>query len=140
MNGGHDRQVVHDLLGGLRLARAAVAADDDALRALGDEQGAVGVGGHAEDVRLEGEAEARAGGPVWGDGAGTPKDPGPFEGELRNMWKPTAVDGLWFQAGNFAESRHYSRFLALQLQARWLSLQTPVYDPNARALMSNQSS
>jgi hypothetical protein len=57
VNGGHDRQVVHDLLGGLRLARAAVAADDDALRALGDEQGAVGVGGHAEDVRLEGEAQ-----------------------------------------------------------------------------------
>ena len=89
---------------------------------------------------IVGEAAASQVGTVWGYGSGARKDPGPWDGELRNMWKPTAVDGLWFQGGNLAQSRHYSRFLALQLQARWLGLQTPVYDPNARALMSNQSS
>ena len=31
-------------------------------------------------------------GKVWGYGSDTPKDPGPWEGELRNMWKPTNVD------------------------------------------------
>ena len=30
-------------------------------------------------------------GKVWGLGSNTPKDPGPWEGELRNMWKPTQV-------------------------------------------------
>lgn len=70
---------------------------------------------------------ADAVGKVWGLGAGTKKDPGPWEGELRNMWKPTAVEGLWFQGGNLAQSRHYSRFVALQLQARYLGHPTPVY-------------
>jgi len=66
-------------------------------------------------------------GKCWGLGAGTKKDPGPWEGELRNMWKPTAQEGLWFQGGNLAQSRHYSRFLALQLQGRYLGLPTPVH-------------
>ena len=47
------------------------------------------------------------------------KDPGPWTGELRNMWKPTNVDGLWFHGGNLAQCRHYSKFLALQLAARY---------------------
>jgi putative flavoprotein involved in K+ transport len=33
---------------------------------------------------------------VWGYGSGAAKDPGPYLGELRNMWKPTPVEGLWF--------------------------------------------
>jgi len=70
---------------------------------------------------------ADAVGKCWGLGAGTRKDPGPWEGELRNMWKPTAVDGIWFMGGNLQQARHYSRFLALQLQARWLGESTPVY-------------
>ena len=57
-------------------------------------------------------------GKCWGLGSGTKKDPGPFEGELRNMWKPTAQEGLWFQGGNLHQSRHYSLYLALQLKAR----------------------
>ena len=65
-----------------------------------------------------GEAMADRVGPVWGLGSATPKDPGPWQGELRNMWKPTAVDGLWFHGGNLAQSRHYSAFLAMQLAAR----------------------
>jgi putative flavoprotein involved in K+ transport len=42
----------------------------------------------------------------------------PWEGELRNMWKPTAQPGLWFHGGNLMQSRHYSLYLALQLKAR----------------------
>ncbi|MFO1158896.1 MAG: NAD(P)/FAD-dependent oxidoreductase [Reyranellaceae bacterium] len=66
-------------------------------------------------------------GKCWGVGSQTAKDPGPWEGELRNMWKPTAQDGLWFHGGNLAQSRHYSRYLALQLKARLEGLPTPVY-------------
>ncbi|MBS0537469.1 MAG: NAD(P)/FAD-dependent oxidoreductase, partial [Proteobacteria bacterium] len=66
-------------------------------------------------------------GKCWGVGSGTAKDPGPWEGELRNMWKPTAQEGLWFHGGNLAQSRHYSRYLALQLKARLEGLATPVY-------------
>ena len=57
-------------------------------------------------------------GPVWGLGSATKNDPGPWEGELRNMWKPTKQPGLWFHGGNLMQSRHYSLYLALQLKAR----------------------
>ena len=66
-------------------------------------------------------------GKCWGLGSGTTKDPGPWEGELRNMWKPTQQDALWFHGGNLHQSRHYSQFLALQLKARQAGLATPVY-------------
>lgn len=68
-------------------------------------------------------------GKVWGLGSDTPKDPGPWEGELRNMWKPTQVPHLWIHGGNLHQSRHYSRFLSLQLKARLAGLETPVYKP-----------
>ena len=66
-------------------------------------------------------------GKCWGFGSGTMKDPGPWEGELRNMWKPTNVENLWIHGGNLHQSRHYSTFLALQLKARMEGLATPVY-------------
>ena len=66
-------------------------------------------------------------GKVWGLGSDTPKDPGPWEGELRNMWKPTQVPQLWIHGGNLHQSRHYSQFLAFQLKARMAGLATPVY-------------
>jgi putative flavoprotein involved in K+ transport len=66
-------------------------------------------------------------GKVWGLGSDTPKDPGPWEGELRNMWKPTQVPHLWVQGGNLHQNRHYSQFLGLQLKARYEGLPTPVY-------------
>ena len=66
-------------------------------------------------------------GKCWGLGSDTPKDPGPWEGELRNMWKPTQVANLWIHGGNLHQSRHYSQFLALQLKARMEGLDTPVY-------------
>ena len=67
-------------------------------------------------------------GKVWGMGSDTTKDPGPWEGELRNMWKPTQVDNLWFHGGNLHQSRHYSRYMALQLKARYEGMDTPVYE------------
>ena len=66
-------------------------------------------------------------GKVWGLGSDTTKDPGPWEGEQRNMWKPTQQDNLWFHGGNLHQSRHYSLYLALQLKARYEGLETPVY-------------
>ena len=82
---------------------------------------------------LVSERVAKAVGRVWGYGSGAAKDPGPFLGELRNMWKPTRVDGMWFMGGNLAQARHYSRLVALQLAARYDGLPTPVYAPEAAA-------
>ena len=78
------------------------------------------------------EQVAEAVGRVWGYGSGAAKDPGPFLGELRNMWKPTAVPGLWFMGGNLAQARHYSKLVALQLAARYDGLPTPVYSPSSK--------
>jgi putative flavoprotein involved in K+ transport len=72
------------------------------------------------------EVEAALG-RCWGLGSNTDGDPGPWEGELRNMWKPTAVDSLWFQAGNLMQARFHSLHLALQLKARMEGLPTPVF-------------
>ncbi|MEW9804626.1 NAD(P)-binding domain-containing protein [Mesorhizobium sp. ZMM04-5] len=66
-------------------------------------------------------------GRVWGLGSDTTKDPGPWEGEPRNMWKPTQQAALWFHGGNLHQSRHNSLFLALQLKARMEGIPTPVY-------------
>ncbi len=66
-------------------------------------------------------------GKCWGLGSGTTKDPGPWEGELRNMWKPTHQEALWFHGGNLHQSRHYSQFLSLQIKARMEGVATPVY-------------
>jgi putative flavoprotein involved in K+ transport len=75
-------------------------------------------------------------GKVWGLGSDTTKDPGPWEGEQRNMWKPTQQDGLWFHGGNLHQSRHYSLYLALQLKARAEGLPTPVYGLQERHHLS----
>ncbi len=66
-------------------------------------------------------------GKCWGLGSGTKKDPGPWEGELRNMWKPTQQPNLWMQGGNLHQNRHYSLCTALQLKARMEGIPTPVY-------------
>ncbi|MDS1114283.1 NAD(P)/FAD-dependent oxidoreductase [Gordonia westfalica] len=76
---------------------------------------------------LMGQDVADRVGKVWGLGSDTTKDPGPWEGEQRNMWKPTQQPGLWFHGGNLHQSRHYSLYLALQLKARYEGLDTPVY-------------
>src|SRR5256884_6528716 len=46
-------------------------------------------------------------GKCWGLGSATAKDPGPWEGELRNMWKPTQQEGLWFHGGNMHQTGKY---------------------------------
>jgi cation diffusion facilitator CzcD-associated flavoprotein CzcO len=58
--------------------------------------------------RLFGEEVATRVGPIWGFGDGQ---------ELRNMFTRTAQPGLWFIAGSFAQSRIYSKYLALQIKA-----------------------
>ncbi|WP_315927218.1 NAD(P)/FAD-dependent oxidoreductase [Mesorhizobium sp. SP-1A] len=68
-------------------------------------------------------------GPCWGLGSGVKGDPGPWKGDPRNMWKPTAQEGLWFHGGNLALSRFYSKFVAMQIKARMERLPTPVYGP-----------
>jgi len=81
-------------------------------------------------------------GKVWGLGSDTKNDPGPWVGELRNMWKPTQQPGLWFHGGNLMQSRHYSLYLALQLKARMENIPTPVFfiDPGAPpAIIRGQS-
>ncbi len=47
-------------------------------------------------------------GQVWGIDA---------EGEMANMWKRTAQDGLWFMGGGLTQCRVYSLHLALQIKA-----------------------
>lgn len=73
-------------------------------------------------------------GACWGLGSGTPGDPGPWEGELRNMWKPTRQPNLWFQGGNLMQSRFHSLHLALQIKARLEQLPTPVFWPDRDAI------
>jgi putative flavoprotein involved in K+ transport len=66
-------------------------------------------------------------GKCWGLGSDTKYDPGPWVGELRNMWKPTQQPNLWFHGGNLMQARHYSLYLGLQLKARMENLPTPPY-------------
>jgi putative flavoprotein involved in K+ transport len=71
---------------------------------------ATGYHNQQEVVRRSlGDALADRIGRVWGVDA---------DGELRNLWRPTAQPGLWFIAGSLAQCRIYSRFLALQITAR----------------------
>ena len=64
--------------------------------------------------QLFGQEVARKVGPVWGFDERTQ--------ELRNMWVPTAQEGLWFQGGSFAQCRMYSKYLALQIKAAEVGL------------------
>jgi cation diffusion facilitator CzcD-associated flavoprotein CzcO len=58
--------------------------------------------------RLLGDDVASRIGSVWGIDA---------EGEMENMWKRTAQDGLWFMGGGLTQCRVYSLHLALQIKA-----------------------
>jgi putative flavoprotein involved in K+ transport len=82
---------------------------------------------NASVAQLVGQHVAEKVGKCWGLGSGTAKDPGPWEGELRNMWKPTQQPNLWFHGGNLQQTRHYSQFLSLQLKARMEGIPTSVY-------------
>ena len=70
---------------------------------------ATGYQGQQALVRqIFGDEIANKTGPIWG-----------FDecGELRNMWKRTGQPGLWFTAGSLAQSRIFSKYLALQIKA-----------------------
>jgi len=79
-------------------------------------------------AELLGKDTAARLGRIWGLGTGIAGDEGPWEGELRNMWKRTNVEGLWLHGGNLLQNRIYSLFLALQLKARYVNIPTPVYN------------
>lgn len=64
--------------------------------------------------KLLGPQVANQIGPIWGIN--------PETLELNNMWKPTPQPGLWFHAGSLAQCRIWSKYLALQIQARELGL------------------
>jgi putative flavoprotein involved in K+ transport len=66
-------------------------------------------------------------GRIYGLGSDTKGDPGPWEGEVRNLWKPTQQRSLWFHGGGIGTSRPYSRYLALQIKARQVGIATPVH-------------
>jgi putative flavoprotein involved in K+ transport len=87
---------------------------------------------HGAILRVLPQGMARRVGQLWGLGSGYRNDPGPWEGELRNMWKPTRQPGLWFASHGIAGARFYSRILALQIKARQLDMSTPVYWSPAR--------
>jgi putative flavoprotein involved in K+ transport len=59
-------------------------------------------------AKLLGDDVAQKVGPVWGFGP---------DGEMNNMWKRTAQEGLWFVGGSFANCRTYSRYVAVQIKA-----------------------
>ncbi len=89
---------------------------------------ATGFGTMDEWVRalLHGDA-AKSVTRTWGYGSGMAGDPGPWEGELRGMWTPLAQEALWFHGGNLHLARHYSKYLALQLKARFERLPMTIY-------------
>jgi Pyridine nucleotide-disulphide oxidoreductase len=71
---------------------------------------ATGYQNQQEVVRqLLGEEIAKKVGSIWGIDA---------DGELANMFKPTAQKGLWFIGGGLAHVRIYSHYMALQIKAR----------------------
>ena len=115
---GQVEEIVPD---GVRLDDGRVIPADVIVYATGY----TSMNGFVED--LCGRAMADKVGKVWGLGSDTTKDPGPWEGEQRNMWKPTQQEALWMHGGNLHQSRHYSQFLSLQLKARQAGIPTPVY-------------
>jgi putative flavoprotein involved in K+ transport len=106
---------------GLRMADGTVLPADVIVYATGYRPMSEWVG-----QLISPEVERKVG-RCWGLGSGTEHDPGPWEGELRNMWKPTAQEQLWFQGGNIMQGRFHSLHLALQLKARMEDVSTPVY-------------
>jgi len=114
-------QVEEILPDGVRLDNGRVIPADVLVYATGYSS----MNGFVEDL-CGGEMADKVG-KCWGLGSATTKDPGPWEGEQRNMWKPTQQEALWFHGGNLHQSRHYSQFLSLQLKARQAGIPTPVY-------------
>jgi putative flavoprotein involved in K+ transport len=88
--------------GGALLEDGSVKPADLVVLATGFDTQEVLVG------KLLGEAIAKKVGRIWGIGP---------DGEMNNMWKRTAQEGLWFVGGSFTNCRIYSRYVALQIKA-----------------------
>lgn len=70
---------------------------------------ATGYRNQQEQVRmLFGDEIADRVGQIWGVDE---------DGEMRNVWRPTAQKGLWFNAGSLTACRNNSRYLAVQIKA-----------------------
>lgn len=111
-----------------RIGKDAVHLDDGSSVPADVIVHATGYGSLDEMVaRLISPETAEKVGKFWGYGSGIAGDPGPWEGELRNMWKPTNQEALWFHGGNLHLSRHFSLYVALQIKARMENIPTPVY-------------
>jgi putative flavoprotein involved in K+ transport len=95
---------------GVRLTSGEVVPADLVVLATGYH------GLSAEVARHFGDDVAQRVGEVWGLDD---------EGELNNMWRPTAQPGLWFTAGGLYQCRVYSKYLALQIAADELGLERP---------------
>ena len=103
-----------------RLSDKAVHLEDGSILPADAVVYATGYGDMTDWVAaLIDRATADKVGPCWGYGSATRGDPGPWIGELRNMWVETAQEGLWFTGGNLSQARYFSRFLALQLAQAW---------------------
>ena len=86
---------------------------------------ATGYGNQQAQVReLFGDEVAQTVGEIWGFGP---------DGEIRNTWRPTAAEGLWFVGGGIPHARNYGRYVALQIKARLEGLVDGL-DPDARTL------
>jgi len=90
------------LLGGALLKDGSVKPADLVVLATGFDTQEVLVG------KLLGDEVAKKVGRIWGLGP---------DGEMNNMWKRTAQEGLWFVGGSFTNCRIYSRYVALQIKA-----------------------
>ncbi|KIX97660.1 uncharacterized protein Z520_06438 [Fonsecaea multimorphosa CBS 102226] len=53
------------------------------------------------------------------------------EGELLGAFKPSGHPRLWYIGGGCGHSRHYSRFVALQVKASVLGTPLPIYKDNS---------
>ena len=106
--------------GGVRFADGTEVAADAVIQSTGFQSM------HEVVAKIVSREVADRIGPCWGLGSGTRHDPGPWHGELRNMYKPTAQEALWFQGVNLALSRFFSKFVALQIKARMEGIPTPV--------------
>jgi cation diffusion facilitator CzcD-associated flavoprotein CzcO len=88
--------------GGALLKEGSVRPADLVVLATGFDTQEVLVG------KLLGDDVAKKVGRIWGLGP---------DGEMNNMWKRTAQEGLWFVGGSFTNCRIYSRYVALQIKA-----------------------
>ena len=112
---------------GCAAPRSDVIYDVDAAHPIHAAAAAARVNDITAATAMPAEAGAETVGRFRGYGSGTQGDPGPWEGELRTMWKPTNHEALWFHGGNLALSRHYSLYVSLQIKARMENIPTPVH-------------